>query len=166
MNVPPHSGDPADPQFEQDLRDSRRLEAPPEHVLQRAFAVWRPRTAPPSLLRRLLATLSFDSGWVPMPALGTRGAGARQRQMLFTVDALDLDLRITPQPDGGYVLGGQVLGPETRVALTLASAAGTQSCTPDTLGEFRFLAVPGGECRLVLRHGDAEVELPPIDLQA
>lgn len=166
MTVQPHPGDPTDPPLEQDLRDSRRLEAPPEHVLQRAFAVWRPRAAAPSLLRQLLATLSFDSGWVPQPALGTRGAGARQRQMLFTVEGLDLDLRITPQPDGGYVLGGQVLGPETRVSLTLASAAGSQSCTPDALGEFRFQAVPGGECRLRLQHGDAEVELPPIDLQA
>lgn len=158
---------PDDPQLEQDLRDSRHLEAAPEHVLQRAFAVWRPRAAAPSLLRRLVAALSFDSGWTPQPALGTRGTGVhRQRQMLFTVEELDLDLRITPQPDGRYLLGGQVLGPQTRVALTLAAGGDSQSCTLDELGEFRFQPVPGGACRLLLQFGDAEVELPPIELRA
>lgn len=166
MTVQPHPGDPTDPQLEQDLRDSRHLEAAPEHVLQRAFAVWRPRSPAVSPLRRLLAALSFDSGWMPQPALGTRGAGARQRQLLYTVEGLDLDLRITPQPDGRYVLGGQVLGPEGGISLTLAAGDDRQSCTPDELGEFRFQPVGGGECRLQLTHGDAEVELPPIDLQA
>jgi hypothetical protein len=161
MSPPP---DPHDEALERDLHASRGLESAPEHVVQRAFAVWRPRAPAPPALRRLLATLVFDSSLAP--ALGVRAGTARQRQLLFNADGLDIDLRIDTLPDGRFVLSGQVLGPEGDVRLTLECAGAAQHCTPDALADFRFEPVPAGPCRLRLQHGTDEIELPPLTLQA
>jgi hypothetical protein len=158
---------PDDAELERQLRDSRALEAAPEHVIQRAFTIWQPRRAPaPSLLRQLVAALSFDSGWTAVPAAGVRSATPRQRQLLFTVGGNDIDLRILPLGDG-FVLSGQVLGPDTTGELSLAiGQAHRQRVALDAMAEFRFEPAPAGEVRLVLHLPDAEVELPAVTLTA
>lgn len=167
MTLPP---EPDDTELERRLRDSRRLEAAPEHVIQRAFTIWQPRRAaaspPPSLLQRLVATIGFDSGWIAQPAAGVRSAAARQRQVLFTVGPHDLDLRIRPQPGEGFVLSGQLLGPDTRGELSVEVGGHRQRVALDTLAEFRFDPVPAGECRLVLHLAGTDCELPPVKLDA
>ncbi|WP_088286902.1 hypothetical protein [Ideonella sp. A 288] len=156
-----------DDDLESLLRASRALEAPPEHVVHQAFAIWRPRRqqAPSPLRRLLLAALSFDSGWTPLGAAGVRATGGRTRQMLFTAEGLDIDLRIAPQPDGRFVLSGQVLGPDGGVALSLHVGDTEQRLALDRQSEFRFEPAPAGDCRLVLHLADAEVELPPVVLE-
>lgn len=166
MTLPP---EPDDAELERQLRDSRGLEAAPEHVIQRAFTIWQPRrpaAAPPSLLQRLVAVIGFDSGWTALPAAGVRSAAARQRQVLFTIGSHDLDLRIRPQPGEGFVLSGQLLGPDVRGELSVQVAGHHQRVALDTLAEFRFDAVPAGECRLVLHLAGADCELPPVLLDA
>lgn len=166
MTLPP---EPDDTELERQLRDSRSLEAAPEHVIQRAFTIWQPRRAaagPPSLVQRLVAAIGFDSGWTLLPAAGVRAAAARQRQMLFTIGSHDLDLRIRPQAGEGFLLSGQLLGPEVQGELSVQVADHRQRVALDTLAEFRFDAVPAGECRLVLHLAGADCELPPVVLAA
>jgi hypothetical protein len=159
--------EPDDAELERQLRDSRRLEAAPEHVIQQAFTIWQPRRAPaPTLLQRVAAALSFDSGWTAVPAAGVRSATPRQRQVLFTVGSNDIDLRILPLGDS-FVLSGQVLGPETKGELSLAiGTAHRQRVALDAMAEFRFEPAPAGQARLVLHLPDAEVELPAVTLTA
>lgn len=159
--------EPDDAALERQLRDSRGLEAAPEHVIQRAFTIWQPRPAPaPSLLQRLAAVLSFDSGWSALPAAGVRSATPRQRQLVFTVGSHDIDLRIRPQ-GAGFLLSGQVLGPDARGELSLVVGdAHHQRVALDAMAEFRFEPAPAGEGHLVLHLPGAEFALPPVSLAA
>jgi len=145
-------------------------------------------------LRRVLATLRFDSAAQPVLALGMRGGRAGTRQLLFSAEGYDLDLRLTPDLSGPcWQLDGQVLGPEgpMRVSLTTGEAvadslagrgdqagpgpapapAGPGSAAGlatevDELGEFHFQGLEGGRWRLQLQLPQLLVDLPPIELDA
>jgi hypothetical protein len=160
--------EPTDDELEHQLRGSRALQSAPEPVIQRAFAIWQPRAAAaPSLLHRLVAALSFDSGWAAAPALGVRSTGGRQRQLLFTVQGHDVDLRIAPRPAGRFLISGQVLGPTPSGELALAIGSHAQHAVLDELGEFRFEPAPAGECRIVLQLQGLQglqATLPPFTL--
>ncbi len=155
-------------------------DAPPAWQ-QRALAAWRAPAAGPSLLeqvaeagRRLLASLSFDS-WAQAPlAAGLRSAVASPtRQLVFSAEGRDVDLRIAPA-GLGYTVSGQILGPEesgTAVlspAGTVASndASGALQATVDPLGEFRLAAVTPGRYELRLLLGRDELVLPPFEVGA
>lgn len=149
------------------LQRSRVLQEAPESVIQRAIDVFvaRPRAAaapaPAGALRRLVAVLGFDSGTLAPQAAGLRSAGAAGRQLLFSADGRDVDLRILPGT-GGWQVSGQVLGPdaEGRVALTCEGYGADQAWSE--LAEFRFDGVPAGRCRIVLRGDDWEMALPEM----
>jgi hypothetical protein len=170
--------DPADAALEQALRDSRRLEDAPEHVIQRALAQWRPRGVPGaarSLLQQMLAALTFDSGAATPLAFGTRSAGGTLRQLLFSAQGRDIDLRVAPvdaaggDPDAArWQLSGQVLGPDSAGTVVLADATGQvigETALSD-LGEFRLPAMPAGAYTLTLRFAETEVVLPPVRVPA
>ena len=55
----------------------------------------------PSLLRRVLAVLSFDSLNVA-PAFGTRSGATGSRQMLYSAEENDIDLHYS----AGQLMGG------------------------------------------------------------
>ncbi|MDO9095869.1 MAG: carboxypeptidase-like regulatory domain-containing protein [Rubrivivax sp.] len=162
--------DPTDSDIELSLRSSRRLEGAPEHVIQRAIATWMPRhqaAAAPGPVARLLAVLTFDSGAASPLAFGTRSAGGTTRQMLFSAQGHDVDLRVSPA--GGpqadhWLLSGQVLGPEARGAVALTDALGETvgETTLDELGEFRLPAITPGQYTVTLRLGISEIVLPSI----
>ena len=59
-------------------------------------------------LRRIVALLTFDSRDAT-PAFGMRSLFATSRQMLYSAEETDLDLRVTRLNDE-YVLAGQVIG--------------------------------------------------------
>jgi len=167
MNEPEYPTRPAatdpDAELADALRRSRVLLDAPESVIQRAVDVFvaRPRAmaapAPAGVLRRLVAVLGFDSGTLTPQAAGLRSAGAAGRQLLFSADGRDVDLRIT-LGTGGWVVSGQVLGPDAkgRVALTCEGFSAEQAW--NDLAEFHFDGVPAGRCHIVLR-GDDEWEM-------
>ena len=101
----------------QDLR-----QAPPEWAVRGAKAIGRlsrPEDGrQPSLLRRLVMSLSFDS--LAGPALaGTRDAQAQDRQLVFSAEGYRVDLRVEPEADfQTAVLVGQLM--KTRGGLTPA----------------------------------------------
>jgi hypothetical protein len=156
------------------LRASRTLDDAPEHLIHRAIASFVPRTArapAPGLLRRVLATLSFDSALSPSLAFGVRSTGSAVRQLLYTVDGRDIDLRIEPAEDRQFRCTGQVLGPDSsgRVRIeAVASAAGQASAQAareaalSVLGEFSLPPVAEGTYRVTLDLADGAIELPPV----
>jgi hypothetical protein len=174
--TPAHPADLPDDEIEHHLRHSRQLEDAPEHVIQRAFTVWQPRRqaeATPGLLPRLLAVLTFDSGAASPLAFGMRSGGDATRQMLFSAEGHDVDLRISPADESRaaaqnsqWVLAGQVLGPAAGGDVILANNHGAEVARTalSELGEFRLPAVAPGNYTVTLRLGATDIVLPTVQV--
>jgi hypothetical protein len=162
---------PDDESLARELHASRQLHDAPEAVIQRAIHVFAARaTAPaaqpaPGLLQRLVATLTFDSAGLAPLAAGLRAESAPTRQLLFSADGRDVDLRIATTDDGRrYVVSGQVLGPDEAGVAVLSAVDGELTVAWNELSEFHFDAVGPGTCQLTLRAGAWEILLPPLHL--
>jgi hypothetical protein len=184
MNQPTTPADDDDEALAAALGASRVLQDAPEAMVLRAIGLWQqpaavPVAASPSVaasalggLRRLVATLVFDSLDHGALAGGRRGAATMghlaARQLLYSTDGRDIDLRLTPL-DGGarWVLSGQVLGPELSgwAELRPSPTADTAEAPPaqvvawNELAEFEFAPMEAGPCSLVLSAADWTVEL-------
>ena len=141
----------------------------PRDVVFDAVRLFRSRAAKaetPGLLRRLVASLSFDSG-ARTPAYGLRSGAtaAAPRQLLFSAGALDVDLRLAPSGEG-WSVSGQVLGECAggRAELFAGGASAARADLND-LCEFTLPAVPAGAYTLRLTLDDAEIEVPGLSLQ-
>ena len=162
------------------LRELRRAhaqlpDAPP--ALQRAaINLWRAAPASSAiaavasgLLTRLTALLSFDSWAAPLALQGMRSVRTPTRQLLFSNEHRDIDLRITPTA-GVFSITGQVLGPDTAGSVDLlahgAAEAAAHRAQLDPLGEFRIHGVLAGRYAMTLRLGGDEIVLPEIDVGA
>lgn len=153
------------------LRRSRILEDAPEALIQRAIEVFQPHLpAQPAagLRQRLTAWLSFDSAADAGLAGLRAGTGTKAtRQLLFTSEGRDIDLRITPADDGlHWHVSGQVLGPDREGMAELTTGNLCLRAVWDELAEFRFDSVPTGDCSLVLRSDDWELVLPSFQTAA
>lgn len=161
-------------------RAARLPDAPPDWQ-RAAESLWQAReAAAPSamasaigtVLRRVVAALAFDSAAGPALAPGMRSVGGPVRQLLFSALDRDIDLRVAPHDDGGFVLQGQVLGPDAggraRLAPAAAAAAAEASMEAevDALGEFRLDGVVAGDWVLTLQLGGDEITLPPLTVGA
>lgn len=151
------------------MRTDDSVEAP-QALIARALNVFqrRPQTelakeSRPSLIKRLVASLSFDS-LSATPAFGFRSGQTQSRQLIFTAGEIDLDLRLAPLSEGwnlsGQVLGGKCGGGEVE----LQSEAGLTSAPLNDLCEFVLAPVPPGHYRLLLRLEDLELEIPELEL--
>lgn len=128
--------------------------------------------------RRLAASLAFDS-WATAPlATGRRSLRGDTRQLIFSVEGRDIDLRLTATGER-FTLAGQVLGPDEAGSVTLALAppaagqpdsaepsAAARSVALDTMGEFHLDDVAAGRYVMTLQLGDTEVTLPVIEVGA
>lgn len=175
MTPSPSDADPDDAEIARALRAGRALENPPDAVLQRAMAVWRPRgaravaDAAGALLRRITAVLRIDTAAQSPLALGLRAGPPGVRQLLFSAEGHDIDLRLTPQAGARptvWRVDGQLLGPVQDGRITLFCGDWTAETAWNAMCEFRFEAVPPGACSLVLRSADWEIVLGPVDLSA
>jgi hypothetical protein len=174
MNTP---SSPQDAALEQALRASRALEDAPESLIQRTVSAVQalqatraqPAPAAPGLLQRVMAALAFDSAAAPALAQGVRSGGPASRQLLFTAQGHDVDLRITAAVPGAgdwWLLAGQVLGPQSQGQVSLADATGAvvTQCALSDMGEFRLAAVSRGRYTLNIRLGTVEVVLPELSV--
>jgi hypothetical protein len=161
---------PPDAPLERLLRGSRGLEEAPEHLIQRAIGLWQPRAmvrpaAPAAALRRLVASLVFDSGASAPAALGLRSGALSTRQLLFAAEGHDVDLRLEPMAGGLWRVSGQVLGPDSQgSALLRPAGAPAQQVAWSPLAEFSFDPVAAGACQLVLRSEAWEIDIPDVPL--
>lgn len=170
--------DLSDADIARHLRDGRALEAPPDAVLLRAMAVWRPRSAAAPaasplvraagvLVRRLQAALRLDTGHGPLPLPGLRSTATATRQLLYSADGIDIDLRIQPahsRSGAGWRVQGQLLGPVGTGRALLQCGSWSASSDWNELCEFSFPPVPAGLCVLQLQGADWETEIGPFDL--
>jgi hypothetical protein len=151
------------------------LAAPPADThaaLIQRFAEYAQRRRPPSLLRRLAATLTFDSGLQPAAA-GVRGAGVQEsaRQLIYSVEIADIALNIQPRQQGQRVdLFGQILpksgAPTENFSVELAQGGVTlSSAAADEFGEFIFEDLALGEYELGLRSQHVDVRIAPVELR-
>lgn len=130
----------------------------PEAVVARAIKLFQSRAAAPrpGLLRRLAALLTFDSAQAPL-AMGLRSASSGSRQLLFSAETCDIDVRVSPARDGWMIMG-QVLGEEAPGVVRL-NPSGMQ-VELNALGEFSLPVVPAGRYSLTLALPDQEIETP------
>ena len=155
-------------QVEQTIKLMRadKAEDAPRGVLAAAVNLFRSRAArpQPSLARRVMAALSFDSLQLT-PAHGVRSGQATARQMLFSAGDNDIDLRLQPSGET-WIVSGQVLGECDGGSVELTGAAAEVTAELNELCEFTLSAVPSGIYTMRLRLRDVEVEVPELQLRA
>lgn len=138
------------------MRHDESIDAPPA-LIARAVAIFRARVAEPapSLFQRLVAVLSFENTTLT-PALGLRSSGSGERQMIFTANEYDVDLRMAAG-EAGWVISGQLLGAaEISGAATLTSDAISQTVALSKELTFAFPPVVAGRYVLTLRFDQIE----------
>ena len=149
------------------------LESPPPEVRSTLIARFRAHAEgrrTPGLLKRVVATLTFDGNL--RPAVGARSAGtqAARRQLVYSADALDVALNVLPRArDKNFDLDGQVL-PRDDVELGSFSVQLLQSETElgitatDELGAFAFESIPSGVYEIIISTDRVEVSIAPVEL--
>jgi hypothetical protein len=144
--------------------DQDEGEDAPAHVINRAFRLRRPIADPqaPSLLRRVIAMLSFDSAQAPL-MMGVRSGHLATRQMLFNAEERDLDLRIAPT-GMLWTVSGQVLGVRAGGHVELQDGSRVVHADLNELSEFALPPVPSGNYTLTLRQNDVEIRVPDLDV--
>jgi hypothetical protein len=144
------------------MRRDTSVDAPAD-VIARAVRIF-PATPPPSTfsLRHVLATLRFDSAQ-PAPTIAVRAPAWRPRQLLYTAERYDLDLRMI-QAGGMWTVKGQVLGPCSGGLVELRGGAETAHSPLDELCTFTLPPVPAGTYTLILSLSEVEVELPGLEV--
>lgn len=143
---------------------------PPASVLKQAIDIplTHPQNGQAGILTRLIAALTFDSHHQLSSAL-TRGA-ARERQMLFNAEQVDIDLQIK-SADQGHDLIGQILGEEAPgnvpafVSLQKNTGQLLKATEADSKGQFAFRGVPTGMYDLVFDLENREVAVVGIEVK-
>lgn len=111
------------------------------------------------LRHRLLAALRFDSIGLA-PAFGVRAGEPRARQLLFSAEAHEIDLRIEPA-GAAWIISGQVLGESAAgERAELHGVTGDTQAAFNAQSEFVLPPVAAGRYKLILHlaHVDVEVD--------
>ncbi len=154
----------------------------PEHVVRRAQRLLRPdmpKNVLPTLfalsfgevadgLRRLVAGLHFDSFQAPQASGVRQGAAwSSTRQLLYTAESYDIDVRIA-LVDDRWQISGQVLGPDDDEDLSgtvvLADADFQLTVDVSDLGEFLLPPVLAGSYGLLVRLPAIELAIPTLEV--
>jgi hypothetical protein len=117
----------------------------------------------PSLWRRVIASLSFDS-LTNAPAFGLRSQATAARQLIFATGAADIELRVLPANEE-WQIAGQVLGAGCASGdVDLESDTFSASAKLNELCEFSFGAVPAGIYKISVRLPELLIETPRLEL--
>jgi 5-hydroxyisourate hydrolase-like protein (transthyretin family) len=142
---------------------------PPAAVLKRAVDIplTNPRAPQPATWQRLVAALSFDSHLQLSSAL-TRGS-SRERQMLFSAEQMEIDVKISPAR-GSHDLLGQIMGePSENVSaafVSLQSSTGQflKATETDSLGQFAFHEISSGVYDLIFDLETQEIAVHGLEV--
>jgi anti-sigma factor RsiW len=139
----------------------------PRPVISRAVDLFRKssssKPASPGVKQRITASLRFDSLGLA-PAFGVRSGEPSARQLLYSAESHDIDLRIEPA-EPAWILSGQVLGESA--AGGLADLQGVERAIQTRLNEqseFSFPPVPAGTYRLVIDLAGHDVEIDGLKI--
>jgi hypothetical protein len=150
------------------LMRTDKAEDAPRDLVAHTINLWRTRAAvpkEPSLIQRIVAVLSFDS-LQTSPAFAVRSGHAAARQLFYSAEGCDLDLRIT-QSGEMWNVAGQVFGKECAGGhVEIESASSVAKADLNDQCEFALAALPSGGYQLRLCLTDIEVEIPQLELRA
>lgn len=140
----------------------------PRDLIAYAVNIFAPseESKAPSLLRRIVAALTFDSSANLAPAFGMRSGQVASRQLVYSAEGNDVDLRLTPLKDQ-WVIAGQLLGQDCEAGEVRLEGETRSAAAPlNELCEFTLPPVPSGSYKLLLRLGNIEVEVPQLELKS
>jgi hypothetical protein len=155
--------------------DNAVLESPPREVrdaLIARFEAYANGQRTPGLLKRVLASLTFESDLRPAVGLRTAGAQQARRQLVYSAGAFDVALNLRSRvPDENLVLDGQVLPREDQELKPFSVQllyGGTELglTATDELGSFALRDIPPGVYDIVLSTDEEEISIAPVDLSA
>ena len=148
---------------------------PETDLINRVTAAFQRKQTRQQKRPSLPATLQFDN-WTQSAALGIRGNGLRERQLLFSEGAFDLDLQIVEDPTTHLVvIRGQLLPmnePEEVLSLEgielhLINDDGVHSRRiTDEYGRFHFSNCLPGEYSLRVLLDDHDIILKSLTVKA
>ena len=118
----------------------------------------------PSSLRRIVATLMFDSRSAG-PAFGMRSLHKASRQLVYSAQETDLDLRITIQNEECVVTGQLLRDACDGGMVEISGTTGSAETSLNELCEFTLPAIPVGNYSLRVRMADVEIEIPELELK-
>ena len=147
------------------LMTSDTVEDAPAELVQHAKRIFREKVVPrgPSFLKLLVAALTFDS-LTNAPAFGLRSQATTGRQLIYSAEAADIDLRVAPDNEQ-WQIAGQVLGVDcTSGDVDLAGDEFSTSAKLNELCEFSFGSVPAGAYKISIRLPDVLIETPQIEV--
>lgn len=150
------------------LMETDRAADAPRDVVSHAMNIFSGQAKSPSqsLKRRILAALSFDSGMNQAPAFGVRSGQTSSRQLIYSAEENDIDLRITVHDDM-WVVAGQVMREDCSGGrVEMEGLSGSAAGALNELCEFTLPAVPPGNYSLRVHMTDVEVEVPQLELTA
>ena len=148
------------------LMKTDRAEDAPRDVLSQVVNLFRKQAAakPPSMVRRLMAALSFDS-LTTVPAFGVRSGQAASRQLVYSVEGNDIELRVTAEEDQ-WIISGQLLRESCVAArVEIDGAAGSASTALNDSCEFTLPPLPRGDYSLRILMPGVEIEFPQLNLK-
>jgi hypothetical protein len=125
----------------------------------------------PGLLKRVAATLSFDSGLQPALGLRTTGTPRSQRQFVYSSELADVSINLRSRPyDGRTDLYGQIFplddtDPGAFGAQLLDGAIEAATTATNDLGEFSFRAVAPGTYEVLARSDHVEIRLTGVEVR-
>ena len=141
---------------------------PPSYVLSRAVRIARQeaREESPGLLRRLAASLVFDSGMRPQLA-GVRGRGGDARRLSYAADGFSGHLQTQAEPNGQVRVTGQLVAdePAGNFAVELRSSNADSVVASTPANEFGYFVLSGvfpGDYTLLARNETDEIEMRPL----
>jgi hypothetical protein len=147
------------------LMRSDLAEDAPAELVQSAKRIFRQKvvTRGPSALKLIVAALAFDS-LTNAPAFGLRSQATAGRQLIYSAETADIDLRVSPENDQ-WQIAGQVLGVDCVSGdVDLQGDDFSASAKLNDLCEFSFGSVPAGAYKVSIRLPDAVIETPPLEL--
>jgi anti-sigma factor RsiW len=149
------------------LMKTDRAEDAPRDVLVHVSNLFRgwAELRPPSMVRKLIAALSFDS-FSTAPAFGVRSGQSASRQLVYSVEGNDIDLRVTAEEDQ-WIVSGQVLRENCAEArVEIDGVTGSASTVLNDSCEFTLPPLPRGDYSLRILISDLEIAIPHLDVGA
>ncbi|HKG58700.1 MAG TPA: hypothetical protein VKB05_02895 [Pyrinomonadaceae bacterium] len=137
----------------------------PAELIQQAKSIFREKvvTHGPSLLQLIVASLTFDS-LTNAPAFGLRSQTTAGRQLIYSTETADIDVRVSPENDQ-WQIAGQLLGADCPGGdVDLVGDDFSASAELNELCEFSFGSVPAGAYKISLRLPDQLIETPRLEL--
>lgn len=146
------------------MREDQSVDAPRDVLAQAINVINRQSAGRDPILRRVIAALKFDSLTLA-PAFGVRSTQTSARQLLYSAEGNDVDLRIAKQEDDRWLVAGQLLAEDCSGGeIQLEGETQTISAVLNELCEFTLPAVAPGNYRFLLRLANVEIEVPKLDL--